>query len=236
MSRSSRESKRASATERPSKGMNTRVAICVTDSASSVKPRRSQLRFPQSPQQGRLETVARCGAFRQAKHMGHPAPYRYHAHTQQASSPRVASHSIPKSLAKRVIPNGFSLDNSHVFQLIQPAYLAARGLGRFYDEMLNRAIREWPSLPPSNGWRFRLGAFQLVMVATGTDVVPWVFVAEFAYMMTVMTRMGFTSTYQMVFRDRRGGDDRVILVTMVMQTAAQMAELAGGYAMWLGPT
>ena len=180
--------------------------------------------------------VARCGAFPQAKRMGHPAPYQYHAHTQLASSPQIASRSVPKSLTKRVIPHGFSLDNSHVFQLIQPVYLAARGLGRLYDEMLFHAIHEWPSFPPSNGWRLRLGAFQLVMVATGTDVVPWIFVAEFAFMMTVMTRMGFTSTYQMVFRDRRGGGDRVILVTMVMQTAEQMAELAGGYAMWLGPT
>lgn len=188
-----------------------------------------------------LATLALCTAVAQggafpAKHMGHPALYRYHGYEQVASSPQMASHSLSKSLNKRVIPNGFSLDNSHVFQLIQPVYLAARGLGRFYGEMLNRAVREWPSLPTSNSCRFRLGAFQLVMIATETDVVPWIFVAEFAYMMMVMTSIGFTSTYQMIFRDRRGGGNRVILVTMIMQTAAQMAELAGGDALWLGPT
>ncbi|KAL8980960.1 MAG: hypothetical protein Q9205_004111 [Flavoplaca limonia] len=180
--------------------------------------------------------VAESGSFSEAEHVGYPIQNRDHTHEKPASSLQAASRSSSKPLTKRIIPNGFSLDDTHVFQYIQPVYLAARGLGRFYDEMLFHAIREWPSFPPSHGWRLRLGAFQLVMVATGTDVVPWMFVAEFAYMMTVMTRMGFTSTYQMVFRDRRGGGDRVILVTMIMQTAEQMAELVGGYSMWLGPT
>lgn len=92
--------------------------------------------------------VAQHGAFSKAKHIGHPAPNRYHVHERPASLLYTAARPVPKPLSERIILNGFSLEDSYVFQFLQPVYLAARGLARFCGEILNYAIHEWSSLLP----------------------------------------------------------------------------------------
>lgn len=48
-----------------------------------------------------------------------------------------------------------------------------------------------------------------------------------------MTSMGFTSTYQMVFRDLRVGENGLIQVIMALQAAEQMVNYLGGFSMQL---
>ena len=161
-----------------------------------------------------------------------PDSYRHHDVEQPASTLPAEPTPYLRPLGKRMILNGFSICESNIFDFIQPVDLAARGLRLFYNQMLHHAVYVWPNLAPSSIWRLRLGAFQLIMASSGAEAIPWTFVAEFARMMTVMTSLGFTSTYQMAFN--RPETNNVILVTMVMQTAEQLAEDLGGYSM-LGP-
>ncbi|KAI4089248.1 MAG: hypothetical protein LQ339_008567 [Xanthoria mediterranea] len=175
---------------------------------------------------------ARCGSVSKTKTVDKRTRDRHQASESLASSLQAALHPVPGPNAKRMIPSGFSLFDGHVFDFIQPVDLAARGLERFYGRMLREALLVWPNFPEATSWRMRLGAFQCVMAASGAEGVPWTFVAEFARMMTVMTSLGFTSTYQMTFRRMGNG---FILVTMIMQTAEQMADLMGEYRVALGP-
>ncbi|KAL8648052.1 MAG: hypothetical protein Q9226_006160 [Calogaya cf. arnoldii] len=160
-------------------------------------------------------------------------PYRHHHFEQPASILPAEQLSNSRPLGKRMIPNGFSLHDTQVLDFIQPVNLAARGLQLFYNQMLHHAVYVWPNLAPASVWRMQLGAFQLVMATSGFEAIPWTFVVEFARMMTAMTTMGFTSTYQMAFESPE--TNRVILVTMVMQTTEQLADSLGGYSMVLGP-
>ncbi|CAL8584813.1 hypothetical protein XPA_010397 [Xanthoria parietina] len=176
---------------------------------------------------------ARCGSVSKAKTVDKRTRDRHQASESLASSLPAALHPAHGRKAKRMIPSGFSLLDSHVFDFIQPVDLAARGLERFYGRMLREALLVWPNFPEATSWRMRLGAFQCVMAASGAEGVPWTFVAAFARMMTAMTSLGFTSTYQMTFR--RMGTNGFILVTMIMQTAEQMADLRGEYRVALGP-
>lgn len=43
------------------------------------------------------------------------------------------------------MPNGFTLDHSHIYECIQPTALAARGLQRLYDQMFLNAVYDWPA-------------------------------------------------------------------------------------------
>ncbi|KAI4234002.1 MAG: hypothetical protein LQ349_004075 [Xanthoria aureola] len=177
--------------------------------------------------------LARCGTMPKDKTVDKRTQYRHQASESLASSRQPSPHQFQERKAKRMIPSGFSLFDGHVFDFIQPVELAARGLERFYGQMLHEALSVWPNLPEANSWRMRLGAFQCVMATGGAEGVPWTFVAEFARMMAVMTSLGFTSTYQMTFK--RLGTNGVILVTMIMQTAEQMADLMGEFTVTLGP-
>ncbi|KAI4266543.1 MAG: hypothetical protein L6R38_008679 [Xanthoria sp. 2 TBL-2021] len=176
---------------------------------------------------------ARSGTIPENKNIGKRTQHRHHASESLGSSLQGAPHPTLGHIAKRMIPSGFSLHDSEIFSFIQPVGLAARGFGRFYNQMLHQALFVWPNLPAASSWRMRLGAFQCIMAAGGAEAVPWTFVADFARMMMVMTSIGFTSTYQMTFRS--SGTSGLILVTMMLQTAEQLAELRGDYSMELGP-
>ena len=84
-----------------------------------------------------------------------------------------------------------------------PVVHAAHFLEHFYNSILYNALAPWSTMEPQLRLRMTMGSLELTMMvafnAGGTPRgIPWSFVRDFARNMLVMTRMGFTGTYEYV--------------------------------------
>lgn len=89
-----------------------------------------------------------------------------------------------------------------------PIQTAVQSLELFYNQILYNARVHWIGIEPQFTLQLNVGCLQLTMsIAFNHGVVrgiPWSFVRNFARNMLVMTRSGFTGTYNMLYLSRNG--------------------------------
>ena len=98
----------------------------------------------------------------------------------------------PSAISKRT--HSLQIHHMEIRSLVSPILHAAASLYAFYFSLYHECVSNWIHITPLYSLRITYGYFSFTMYSTGGPI-PWALVAEVAGNMMMLTRMGFTGTY-----------------------------------------
>ena len=104
--------------------------------------------------------------------------------------------------------------NINILTTVMPVPFAAQYLGYFYNSLLYNALVPWSNVAPQFNLRMTMGPLDLTMrIVFDTNSpprrIPWAFVRNFARNMLMMTQLGFTGTYVMLYKTSYATDNNI---------------------------
>ena len=116
--------------------------------------------------------------------------------------PDIHHRTPPPTLRHQKRAHTLRIHSMSIHRLTIPIFSAAPSLALFYTAIVRECIASWSDLPPLFHLHITNGFFALSLQGIGRPI-PWSLVAEVAGNMLVVTRLGFTGTWDMRYVDEQ---------------------------------